>query len=323
MIISASRRTDIPAFYSEWFMNRIRAGYCAVPNPFNRNQISYVSLKPVDVDVIVFWTRNSTPMLPYLEELDRLGLRYYFQFTILRNPRHLDEKTPPLSSALGAFKKLSDKISPSKIIWRYDPIIFTKDTGVRFHVDNYRKIAADLRGYTQRSVISVVDFYKKINKRLRQLQESGSPIIPYSGQPDSNFEYLMNSLVESASQNGMEIVSCAEDLDLTLYGVRPGKCVDDEFIHKVFGLDVTHKKDPSQRPACGCVASKDIGAYDTCLFGCQYCYATTSFERAQINHSEHNPQSPSLIGFYDAKSTSISNQLTLFKSNTHDDNIES
>lgn len=301
MIISASRRTDIPAFYSEWFTNRICAGYCTVPNPFNRNQVSYVSLKPADVDVIVFWTRNPAPLLSHLKELDTLGLRYYFQYTILDNPRYLDAKVPSLSSALATFKKLSDQVGPPKVIWRYDPIVFTKDTGVRYHVKSYRKIATELRGYTYRSVISVVDFYKKIKKRLQQLDESGSPIIPYAGKPDSHFDLLMNSLIESASQNDMEIVSCAEDLDLTPYGIRPGKCVDDEYILKIFGLNVTHKKDPTQRAACGCVASKDIGAYDTCLFGCQYCYATTNFERAHKNHDEHNPQSPSLIGWYDAK----------------------
>lgn len=281
-------------------MNRIRAGYCTVPNPFNRNQVSYVSLKPADVDVIVFWTRNPAPLIPHLKELDALGLRYYFQYTILNNPHALDSKAPLLSSALKTFKKLADQIGPAKMIWRYDPIVFTKETGVRFHMESYRKIASSLSGATNRSVISVVDIYKKATKRLRQLNETGSPIIPYAGKSDTHFDSLMNNLVELAAQNEMEIVSCAEDLDLAHYGIRPGKCVDDEYIKKVFGLDVTHKKDPSQRAACGCVASKDIGAYDTCLFGCQYCYATTSFERAGVNHAEHNPQSPSLIGWSNA-----------------------
>ncbi|MCX6083228.1 MAG: DUF1848 domain-containing protein [Chloroflexi bacterium] len=299
MIISASRRTDIPAFYSEWLMNRIRAGYCTVPNPFNRNQISRVSLKPADVDVIVFWTRNPAPLIPYLKEMDSLGLRYYFQYTIMNNPRALDPKSPSLSSALDTFRKLSDQISPSRVIWRYDPIVFTKETGAQYHLENYRLIAASLQGLTNRSVISVVDIYKKAIRRLRHLDETGTPVIPYSGKPDPVFDFLMNGISETARRNNMEIVSCAEDLDFSQYGIRPGKCVDDEYILKVFGLDVTHKKDPSQRKACGCVASKDIGSYDTCLFGCQYCYATTSFETARNNHAEHNPQSPSLIGWHE------------------------
>lgn len=299
MIISASRRTDIPAFYAEWLMNRVRAGYCTVPNPYNRDQVSYVSLKPADVDVIVFWTRNPALLLPYLSELDALGLRYYFQYTILNNPRTLDAKGPALPAALETFKKLAGMIGPAKVIWRYDPIVFTRETGAQFHLESFRQIASDLSGATQRAVVSVVDIYKKTTKRLRQLSEAGSPIIAYEGRPDSSFDALMNSVAESAAQNGMEIVSCAEELDLARYGIRAGKCVDDAYIHKVFGLDVTHKKDPSQRAACGCVASKDIGAYDTCLFGCQYCYATASFERARANHAAHNPQSPSLVGWYD------------------------
>lgn len=316
MIISASRRTDIPAFYSEWMINRIRAGYCTVLNPFNRNQVSYVFLKPADVDMIVFWTRNPGPLMPFLKELDDLGLRYYFQFTVMNNPRMLDAKGPALASSLATFKKLAEQIGPSKVIWRYDPIVFTKETGTQFHLENYQKIAASLSGYTKRSVISIMDIYKKATKRLRQLDELGAPVIPYSGKPNPAFDFLMNGIVETARQHQMEIVSCAEDLDLTHYGIKRGKCVDDDYILRIFGLDVTHKKDPSQRQACGCVTSKDIGAYDTCLFGCQYCYATTSFDRSQINHAEHNPQSPSLIGWHDAEPVKnekeISTQLNLF-----------
>jgi hypothetical protein len=279
LIISASRRTDIPAFYTPWLMNRIRAGYCTVPNPFNRNQVSYVSLLPADVDVIVFWTRNPAPLMPHLKELDAIGLRYYFQYTLMDNPRAMDPKSPSRSQALGTFKKLADQIGAQRVIWRYDPIVFTPQTGASFHLDTFSKIAAELRGATRRSVISVMDVYQKANKRLRELSQAGLPVLPYSGKPDANFDYLMNGLVEAAAKNEMEIVSCAEDLDLTGYGIRSGKCVDDEYISKVFGLDVTHKKDPAQRKECGCVASKDIGAYDTCLFGCQYCYATTIFDR--------------------------------------------
>ena len=299
MIISASRRTDIPAFYAPWFINRLRAGFCTVPNPFNRNQVSNVSLKPEDVDVIVFWTRNPAPLMPYLKEMDDLGLRYYFQYTIINNPRSLDPKAPSLTTALETFKKLSDQIGPARVIWRYDPIVFTRETGAQYHLENYRRISYSLHGLTQRSVVSVVDIYKKAIKRLRQLDKAGTPVISPTGKPEPAFDYLMNGIVETASQNSMEIVSCAEDLDLAYYGIRPGKCVDDDFICKVFGLDVTHKKDPSQRKACGCVASKDIGSYDTCLFGCQYCYATTSFESARNNHADHDPLSPSLLGWYE------------------------
>ena len=298
MIISASRRTDIPAFYAEWFMNRIRAGYCAVPNPFNRNQVSHVSLKPEDVDVIVFWTRNPHPLLPHLAELDERGYCYYFQFTLMNNPRPIDPKSPPLKGSLKTFRTLAERIGPEKVIWRYDPIVFSNITGPEFHQTTYQHIAQSLRGYTCRSVISIVDVYRKAQKRLRELAEQGVELLACEGEALGD---LMHALVHTAKENDMEIFSCAEEMDLQPYGIRPGKCVDDEYIAKEFGITVINKKDPSQREACGCVVSKDIGMYDSCLYGCQYCYASTSFERAKINYEDHDPSSPSLISWHDAE----------------------
>jgi hypothetical protein len=306
MIISASRRTDIPAFYANWFINRIRAGYCTVPNLFNPQQISSVSLKPEDVDVIVFWTRNPRPLFPHLEELDRRGYRYYFQYTLLDNPRLIDRKSPPLQASLKTFRELAGRVGPERVIWRYDPIVFSEVTGAQFHQHTYGRIAQALAGYTQRSVISIADIYRKAGKRLRQLAQQGVEITGYDGKPSRRFDELVRSLVRIAGENGMHIVSCAETIDLRPYGVRPGKCVDDEYIQRVFGLQVTSQKDPSQREACGCVVSRDIGMYETCLFGCQYCYATTSFERARINYDRHDPHSPSLLGLDSLNSSRMS-----------------
>jgi hypothetical protein len=297
VIISASRRTDIPAFYAEWFMNRIHAGYCTVPNPFNRNQVSYISLKPEHVDVIVFWTRHPRPLFPHLRELDQRGYRYYFQYTLMNNPRQIDPKSPPLESSLQTFHELADRIGPEKVIWRYDPILFSKITDAEFHQKTYRNIAQALRGHTGRSVISIVDIYRKAEKRFRELASQGVEIMDC--EPEA-FGNLMSTLVGVAIENDMEIVTCAEELDLQAYGIPPGKCVDDKHIQRIFGLDGTHKKDASQRKACGCVVSKDIGMYDSCLFGCVYCYATSSFERAKVNYGQHKSTSPSLIGWYDA-----------------------
>jgi hypothetical protein len=298
VIISASRRTDIPAFYAEWFMNRVRASYCTVPNPFNRHQVSHVSLQPDDVDVIVFWTRNPRPLLPHLAELDERGYRYYFQYTLMNNPRVIDPKSPPLEASLETFRELADHIGPEKVIWRYDPIVFSNVTGPEFHRATYQCIAQSLRGYTHRSVISIVDVYRKAQKRLQGLAEQGVELLNCKGEA---FDDLIHALVHTANENSMEFVSCAEEMHLRPYGVRSGKCVDDHYIAKTFGINVTSTKDPSQREACGCVVSKDIGMYDSCLYGCQYCYATSSFERARTNYEEHHPNSPSLIGWYDAE----------------------
>ncbi len=294
-IISASRRTDIPAFYAEWFIQRIREGYCLVPNPFNRRQVSRVSLRSEDLDVIVFWTRNPRPLFPYLNELDQLGYRYYFQYTLMDNPRWLDPKSPPVDTAIRTFQDLAAQIGPERVIWRYDPIVFTPRSDAGYHQVRFERIAAALKDQTGRVVISIMDAYPKAAGRMRKAAAEGGEIIGLSMPFPGWFTDLIASMVDTASQNGMEIVSCAEHLDLSPCGVRPGKCIDDEYISRTFGLQVNDKKDPFQRKECGCVVSKDIGVYDTCLFGCQYCYATTSFEAAKKHHQDHNPDKGSII----------------------------
>jgi hypothetical protein len=298
MIISASRRTDIPAFYACWFINRIRAGYCEVPNPFNRQQVSHVSLLPEDVDVIVFWTRNPRPLFPYLNELDGRGYRYYFQYTLLGYPPEIDAYNPALPASLATFRELAQRLGPERLIWRYDPIMLSEATPPAYHREAYTRLARALAGFTGRSVISLMDDYPKIRKRLQEMERQGARLLPVSPDAERNLPgwvgNLLQDLAEIAGSNHMEIQSCAEEFDLLPYGICPGKCVDDEYIQRVFGPEVTHSKDPSQRKACGCVLSKDIGIYDTCLFGCRYCYATTSFERARVNYLRHDPEGPAL-----------------------------
>jgi len=296
MILSASRRTDIPALYAEWMTNRIRAGFCTVPNPFNRNQVSRISLLPEDLDVIVFWTRNPKPLLRYLGEMDLLGFHYYFQFTVLGYPREIDPKCPPLEIALDAFRELSDRIGPGRVVWRYDPIVFGQKTSAKYHRERFAEIAQRLSGPTNRVVVSIVDSYRKAEPRMKALEEKGAGITECE---NDEFERLMRDVAGFADASGMEITSCAEEVDLSCFGIRPGKCVDDELIREAFEIDVSHNKDPSQRKACGCVMSRDIGMYDTCIFGCPYCYATGNFERAKKKYEEHDPKSPSLIGWYE------------------------
>ena len=312
MIISASRRTDIPAFYAKWFMNRIREGYCTVPNPFNLKQVSRISLKREDVDVIVFWTRYARPILPYLSELDERGFRYYFLYTLMNNPRQLDPKSPSHERSLDTFRELSSRIGKDKVVWRYDPIVFSQLTSSSFHKKTYQRIGEELKGYTSRSVVSIVDIYRKAKKRLCLLEKDGIQITePSKGMLGE----LMKSISISAGTNGMDIRSCAEEGDLASHGIQPGKCIDDDLLRKVFSLDATHKKDPAQRAACGCVASRDIGMYDTCLFGCVYCYATTNFERARERHRDHDLNSLSLTGRYEPSppKRKTSAQINLFE----------
>ena len=304
MIISASRRTDIPAFYAPWFMNRVREGYCVVPNPFNRRQLSRVSLALKNVDAIVFWTRNPEPILHFLPELDRRGYRYYFQVTVLGYPRLIDAHTPSIDISIRRFIRLVEAVGSDRVLWRYDPILITSLTNPDYHRDMFEQIASSLSGYTHRCIISVMTNYKKIFKRMNTLTDNGLELNldPSKG----TLAKLMSSLQESAKVHDMVLTSCADERGLEVLGMQPGKCVDDILLKNIFGLRVSSSKDPGQRGKCLCVRSRDIGMYDSCIYGCQYCYATSSFDRAVKNHALHDPHSPSLIGYLDVEQAAAS-----------------
>ena len=291
MIISASRRTDIPAYYSEWFYNRIKEGYCTVPNPYNSKQISVIDLKPKVVDAIIFWTRNPRPLFKYLDELDNLGYKYYFQFTINNFSKQYEPYNLSLQNALQTFIELSQRIGSGKVIWRYDPILLTDDLTANFHTNNFQNICNQLKGYSKRVVISIVDDYKKTLRRLAKLEANYIP----NQENHTDIERLLMSIVNIANENNMEVQSCAESKDYGYLGIQPGKCIDDDILRNELGVDLSYKKDKTQRLACGCMLSRDIGMNNTCLMGCEYCYATTSHQSAVNNKKKHDPVFSSII----------------------------
>ena len=295
MLISASRRTDIPAFYAHWFIHRLREGFCTVPNPFNARQVQRISLAPQDVDAIVFWTRHPRPLFPHLDELDARGYRYYFQYTLLDYPHLIDQLNPRYRMRLEAFCELSDRIGPERVIWRYDPILLTQLTPTNFHLEKFSRIAKALQGRTHRVVVSLLTPYAKIHKRMLALEKNGAALLPSASVSDLWLGDFLRSLSAIAASRSMQIVSCASEQDFSPFGIHPSKCIDDDLLQCLFDIDISHIKDPGQRRTCGCVVSKDIGMYDTCLFGCQYCYATSSFARARSNHARHDLQSASLL----------------------------
>lgn len=302
MIISASRRTDIPAFYSTWFMNRIRAGYATVPNPYYPDRVARVSLRPDKIDAIAFSTRNPRPLFAQLDELDGRGFQYYFLITILGNPRQLDPKTPALPAAVDNFLELSRRVGADHVIWRYDPIVLSNRTGIDFHLKQFQTIASVLKGATRRCIISYMDDYAKARSRLNALEKKGF-ILAQPGEVQSAVGPLSARLAQIAGAAGMEITSCAESYDLAPYGVRAGKCMDDELVSRLTGKSLVYKKDPAQRQVCRCALSRDIGMYNSCLHGCLYCYATQNFSKSLENYRKHDPQSPSLLGWFDAPET--------------------
>lgn len=289
MIISASRRTDIPAFYGEWFARRLREGFCEVPNPVRPSQVSRVSLRADDVDVIAFWTRNARPFFPVVEDLERRGYRFYFLYTLMNNPPALDPGMAPLAERLATFRELAARVGPQRVIWRYDPVVLSAATGVEFHREQFSAIAGALNGSTRRCIISFLDLYSKVRRRLEQQKVEIEPPGP------AQLEQMVPFLESAARDNGIEVQSCAEERDLAPLGIPRGKCIDDAYIRRTFGIEVTRRKDPAQRPACGCVTSRDIGMYGTCPAGCLYCYATTDPAASRRAHAEHDPTRASLV----------------------------
>jgi len=294
MIISASRRTDIPAFYSAWLMNRIRAGFCVVPNPFNARQVRRISLAPEDVDAFVFWSKNPKPMLDLLPELNDRGFVYCFLFTLNHYPRAFEPSVPDFERRLETFHELSRRLGPDRVFWRYDPIIITRTTNHEFHAAAFERLAGFLRGATRRVVVSLVDHYRKTDLRMRELKSAGLEMDRDAHDSPRMFQ-LLSHIGRAARAAGMAPFTCAEENDFSLAGVRPGGCIDQDLIRSL-GARVPEGKDPGQRPACRCVTSRDIGMYDTCLHGCMYCYATGSHRTALQRHAGHDPDSPVLFG---------------------------
>ncbi|MDP2590836.1 DUF1848 domain-containing protein [Vibrio splendidus] len=293
MIISASRRTDIPAFYTPWLMNRIREGFLLTRNPFNAHQIRRVSLSPQDVDVIVFWTRNPRMLMEHLDELDQLGYRYYFQYTITGYPKELENSVPRPHRAIETFIKLSDRIGADKVIWRYDPILISNVVDIDEHKRLFSKIASMLYGKTKKVVISFSDFYKKTERNLDKVNGLEYYDITKNSEMLND---LVSYMAKTAKQYGMCIETCAEEVDTSSLEVTHGKCIDDSLIDKLFSISLSNVKDSGQREACGCIKSVDIGSYNTCLHECSYCYATFNKQIVLNNKSKHDPKSPFLIG---------------------------
>lgn len=300
-IISASRRTDIPAFYAKWFMNRIREGYCTYPNPMYPKQIHRVDLSPDQVAGIVFWTRNARPLTPHLEALDRLGYAYYFLYTVVNYPRRIDPRSPTLKSATRTMAELANQIGPERIIWRYDPIILDGELTVEWHKENFARCLTVLSKYTGKIIVSVVDPYSKTKRRL----ENSNERVEYD---PAQYMELLSAIVDMSRDAKLTLQSCAEP-NLDVQGIEPGGCIDGHFMESLSGHRCT-KALHRQRSGCLCVKSIDIGVNNTCGFGCRYCYANSDHEKALEAARRHNPEWPCLTGDFDVTDAGASENNT-------------
>lgn len=290
MILSVSRRTDIPAFYAEWFMERLRQKYVLVRNPFNIHSISRIPLSPENVDAIVFWTKNSKPIHKYLDEIDELGYKYYFQYTITPYKNDFEEKVQDKKEIVETLKKLSEKIGSEKVILRYDPVILSDNYTIDFHKKAFARLCDLLAHYTKKIVFSFLDDYKKISKNIKQLN--------IKEISEEEMCIMAEYFADTAKNYNLKIESCAEQIDLERFGINHGKCIDDELIEKITGYKISAGKD-NQRNACGCVKCIDIGEYNTCMHKCLYCYANINKDAAFKNYKLHDKKSPLLIGYVD------------------------
>ena len=332
VIISASRSTDIPAFYSDWFINRFREGYVVWKNPFNQ-QPMYISFK--NTKVIVFWTKNPKPFIPFLHELDEKGIHYYFQFTLNDYVAEgFEPKVPSVEQRVETFLKLSEMIGKERVIWRFDPLVVTPQLSPRDLLIKVWNVGNKLKGLTDKLVFSYIDIngYRKVqNNLVKETNQFSKETIEQSELTQQQMNEIADGLAKCRdrwAKEGwdVELATCGEQINLDDYGIKHNRCIDGELMKKLwpddkellyylyygempsplFGLDFTQPaltpeklKDKGQRKVCGCMISKDIGQYNTCLHQCVYCYANTSKELVQKNWAKHldKPTAETITGF--------------------------
>lgn len=290
-VVSASRRTDIPAFHARWFMNRVRAGYARVVSPFGGGRFE-VSLLAEDVAAIVFWTKNAGPLLPHLDELNDRGYCFTFLYSINNYPSRLEPGVPDRGHTMKVVEALAKKFAPSILRWRYDTIVLTETLDRQWHMANFRSLCRSLSDFTSSCIFSFCDYYRKTIRNMARL-------VPDHYRPDEvQCREMVEEMADIAAGRGISLSACAHDF-LVSDKVGKARCIDPEFLKRVVDSDERRKavnelKAAPTRKECGCVASRDIGAYDTCAHGCVYCYANSDPARARDNVSRISPQSDCL-----------------------------
>ncbi len=266
MILSASRRTDIPAYFSEWLLERLRAGWVPVKNPRNPHQVRRVELTPDLVDCIVFWTKNPAPLIPHLDEIDTLGYRYAFLFTLNDYGSEMEPGVPALAERIKTFQYLANRIGRLRMVWRYDPVIFTPELSLDHHIQGFEQLLVAIGDCCCKCIVSFVDFYNCCRGTLARLGAFDPP--------DAMKCEMITRFATIAKRVGIPIETCAEPLNLAGTGARPGHCIDSEWLEAICNRPLKLRHASGQRQLCGCAESFDIGSYGTCRSGCVYCYAT-------------------------------------------------
>jgi len=307
MILQTGMRTDIPAFYSEWFMNRIREGYVLVRNPYHMEQVTRYEINPEMIDLIAFCTKNPAPMIPYMEGLKEYG-QYWF-VTITPYGKEFEPNVPLKTDVIKCFQKLSDMVGVNSMGWRYDPILINSKYTVDYHITAFDKMAKQLSGYTETCIISFVDLYEKVKRNAPEIRAVS----------DSEQITIAKAFSEIGKSYRITIKGCHENKELSRYGIDMSGCLNQAVYEKALGVSLDLPKRKSQRD-CNCFFGTDIGAYNSCGHFCRYCYANANIQSVKRNMMRHNPNSPFLIGeslsndkiSYAKQYSYIGRQLSLF-----------
>ena len=284
MIINTGQRTDIPAFYSEWFANRLKAGFVLVRNPYNPVSVTRYRLSPDVVDLIGFCTKNPAPMLPRMDLLREYG--QYWYVTITPYGKEIEPRVPDKREVLESFRQLSEIVGPERIGWRYDPVFISDAYPAERHIRAFEYMAKALEGYTHTAVISFVDLYEKTKRNFPEVR----PV-----DPEQRL-LLGKAFTETGRQYGMTIRPCGEGDELAQFGAECGGCMTVAMYEQALGRRLKVPKFVPARKECACYLGGDIGAYNTCGHLCRYCYANYDAETVRRNMAEHDPQSPMLTG---------------------------
>ncbi|HAA89978.1 MAG TPA: hypothetical protein DCE07_05335 [Peptococcaceae bacterium] len=305
MIISASRRTDIPAFYGEWLYRRLEEGWAVAVNPFTKAAVR-VSLNPGDVYALVLWSKNFQPFLPYLDYLDQRKLNLYFLFTITAMDGQFEPHVPQKEEMVEVFRYLSERYSPEQVQWRFDPILITTELDCDYYLERFEYLARRLKGYTRRCYISFANRYRKAELRFQERFGNSSRWLELELEEKQK---LVREMAQIAEGCGIGLYSCCQP-ELVGGGVKRGSCVDYLHMASLFGEMIPAPPKTPTRAGCWCYDSIDIGMYDICLHDCVYCYANQNHERALQRYRAHRPDCPSLLlGEYQFNENKGSNRI--------------
>lgn len=305
MIISASYKTDIPAFYGDWFLNRLHAGFCMMTNPYNRHQVTRVSLRRPDVDGFVFWTKNIGPFLDKLAEVHTQSYPFIIQYTINCYPRKLEFSVTDATRSIRHAAEIARLYGPRTLVWRYDPVVFSSETPPETHLEIFEWLASRLEGMTDEVVISFAQIYRKTRRNMDWASREFG--FQWSDPDDEQKRKLMRELLRIAHAHRMQLTLCSQPY-LLEPGVQEAHCVDARRISSLLGREI-HTRLKGARKECGCFESKDIGDYDTCPHGCVYCYAVQNRRLAQERFREHDPEGEFLF----KHATHTESEPTLFE----------